>query len=91
MVDQINVDQRNGIKELLASGKKIEAIKLYREFTGKGLKESKEYVDEMISELIEHNPEKYSRLSSSGSGCRSTAVFFIFAGVGVFALLKLLV
>lgn len=33
------------IQVLLASGKKIEAIKLYRERTGVGLKEAKDFID----------------------------------------------
>jgi hypothetical protein len=33
------------IVELLRSGQKIQAIKLYREQTGAGLKESKDYVE----------------------------------------------
>jgi hypothetical protein len=33
--------------ELMRSGKKIEAIKLYREQTGVGLKEAKDYVESL--------------------------------------------
>lgn len=39
------VDSR--IVDLLASGQKIKAIKLYREQTGVGLKEAKEYVESL--------------------------------------------
>lgn len=35
------------LRQLIANGKKIEAIKRYREATGLGLKESKEYVDSL--------------------------------------------
>ena len=44
-VDQLNVGE--DIAELVRSGKKIEAIKRYREQTGLGLKESKEAVEAM--------------------------------------------
>jgi hypothetical protein len=37
------VDER--IRALLASGDKIEAVKLYRDLTGVGLKEAKDYVE----------------------------------------------
>ena len=37
----------DGIAELLAEGRKIEAIKLYRERTGVGLKEAKDAVDRL--------------------------------------------
>ncbi len=90
MIDQINSEQRNKIKEALSSGNKIEAIKIYREITGKSLKECKAYVGGLIAELIEHDPEKYAKLSSSGSGCRSAAMFLVVAGSGIIAALKIL-
>jgi hypothetical protein len=43
VLDNINVDLRNLIEE----GKKIEAIKKYRMVTGSGLKEAKEYIDNL--------------------------------------------
>lgn len=36
------------IKTLIAEGKKIKAIKRYREITGVGLKEAKDYIDKLI-------------------------------------------
>lgn len=39
------------IKNLLAEGKKIEAIKAYRIATGFGLKEAKEYVDSLEDKI----------------------------------------
>ncbi|SJU39198.1 Ribosomal protein L7/L12 C-terminal domain [Clostridioides difficile] len=36
------------IKNLILEGKKVEAIKKYRNATGLGLKESKEYIDSLI-------------------------------------------
>ena len=50
------------IAEALASRRKIEAIKIYREATGKGLKESKEFIEALIPKLKEWNPEKYAKL-----------------------------
>jgi hypothetical protein len=38
------------ILELCQQGKKIEAIKIYKEATGNGLKESKEYVEKLASD-----------------------------------------
>ncbi len=40
-------DRRNELAELLKQGQKIEAIKIYRELTGLGLKESKEDMEEL--------------------------------------------
>jgi ribosomal L7/L12-like protein len=45
----LGIDPQEGldrqIVELMRSGRKIEAIKVYREQTGAGLKESKDYVE----------------------------------------------
>jgi hypothetical protein len=42
---QVNV--RREVADALRAGRKIEAIKLYREATGVGLKEAKDYVEEV--------------------------------------------
>ena len=41
----LGVDEK--IVELMKAGQKIEAIKLYREQTGAGLKEAKDYVEKL--------------------------------------------
>jgi len=47
----VNLQLGRDLEQLLAAGKKIEAIKLVRERTGMGLKESKEAV-ERLEELM---------------------------------------
>ena len=37
------------LKNLIAEGKKIEAVKRYREITGISLKKSKEYIDSLVN------------------------------------------
>lgn len=37
----------NKLKKLVAKDKRIEAIKMYRNITGKGLKEAKEYINNL--------------------------------------------
>ncbi|HEU5368473.1 MAG TPA: ribosomal protein L7/L12 [Ktedonobacterales bacterium] len=39
------------LKQLLLRGKKIEAIKVYREQTGTGLKEAKDYIDALERQM----------------------------------------
>jgi len=51
---------------LLQDGKKIEAIKVYRQATGVGLKEAKESVEAIASE----------RGIESGGGCGTAVVLF---------------
>lgn len=36
------------VLDLIAQGKKVKAIKLYRELTGEGLKEASDYVDSLM-------------------------------------------
>lgn len=62
MADQPTQEQMEPIAEALASVRKIEAIKMYREATGKGLKEAKEFIDVLIPKLKEWDPEKYKKL-----------------------------
>jgi hypothetical protein len=60
-----NNDFQEQVKSLLLQGKKIEAIKIYREVSGLGLKESKDAV-----ELIESNLRGSGLLQAkTKSGC----------------------
>lgn len=47
-MEKMNIDEE--LRELLAEGKRIPAIKRLREETGMGLKEAKEYVDDLENE-----------------------------------------
>ncbi|MDT8719186.1 ribosomal protein L7/L12 [Clostridium sp. 19966] len=51
--DIITKDVRNELLSLISEGNKIKAIKKYRMITGLGLKESKEYVDQLSTQEIE--------------------------------------
>lgn len=68
--DHLNREQIEKIEEELNAENKIQAVKQVREFTGFGLKESKDLVDSHIKRLLEKDPEKYGHLMSRGtSGC----------------------
>ena len=56
------------IKQTLYRGEKIAAIKLHRDCTGAGLKESKEAVEFLEGELRKTSPEKFTA-AASGKGC----------------------
>jgi ribosomal protein L7/L12 len=51
ILNHLGVDPNQGanekVMELLKAGQKIQAIKLYREQTGAGLKEAKDYVESL--------------------------------------------
>jgi ribosomal protein L7/L12 len=67
------VDHMPAIEEAVRAGRKLEAIKLYREMTGLGLKESKDAVEE-LERRQKANPANVPQLipppaPASGSGC----------------------
>ena len=65
------------VADLLFAGRKIDAIKLYREQVkpGAGLKEAKEAVEQLEAGLRAQHPEKFT--AKAKSGC--TAVLALFA------------
>ena len=46
----LDPDDQSEIRALVTAGRKIDAIKYYRELTGSGLKSSKEMVETLVSE-----------------------------------------
>ena len=76
MADPPNDVEIGKIREALEEGNKIKAIKVYREATGKGLKEAKDSIDALVLELKQKDPERYAKLSS-GKGCTPVVVFGI--------------
>jgi ribosomal protein L7/L12 len=82
MADQPTDQQIEQITAALAAGRKIEAIKICREATGKGLKEAKDFTEALTAKLIEEDPERYAKLAKrQGGGCASVVAL----GVGLAA------
>ena len=50
--DADDADAHDPVRELLLQGRKIDAIKAYRERTGAGLKDARDAVDEMERQLL---------------------------------------
>ncbi len=61
-------DQLAAIQDCIFHGQKIQAIKLHRQATGFGLKESKEAVEAMETELRQTSREKFT-VAPAGKGC----------------------
>jgi len=59
-------EQRTAMTELLFIGQKIAAIKIYRQATGAGLKESKDFVDTLEAQLIQTMPERFQIVQYAG-------------------------
>ncbi len=83
MSDSNSEDHLLKVKDAIFAGQKIEAIKLYREHTGLGLKESKEAVEKLEAELRQSAADRFA--ASPAKGC-----FPVMAAVGVFVLWRLL-
>lgn len=70
------------INTALFAGRKIEAIKLYREFTGQGLKESKDFVEALEVELRTSSPEQFT--SPPRKGCFGMAIIMILVSCALY-------
>lgn len=82
---EIPAETKAAICDHLFEGRKIAAIKLYREATGEGLKESKDFVDALEARLREESPEKFTgpeRIEVSGTSCVVVLAALITLGVG---------
>jgi len=61
MPEPLSPEQLDQIHNDLFAGRKINAIKLYREATNVGLKEAKDAVEAMADELYQRSPERFTR------------------------------
>lgn len=68
---ELSEDHVREITDCLLTGRKIEAIKLYREASGEGLKEAKEFVESLTATLRENHPDKFP---AAKKGCASVIV-----------------
>jgi len=79
MAEELSAEQIQQISDSLASGSKIEAIKLYREFTGKDLKEAKDFVDALVPQLLQRDPQRYAKLQQA-KGCAGMLLLGVVCG-----------
>jgi len=70
----LNDETRDQITKAIFAGHKIEAIRIYREATAQGLKESKDFIEALTTELREQHPDK---VPESKSGCGPAVVLFV--------------
>ncbi|OGV65814.1 MAG: hypothetical protein A2283_07750 [Lentisphaerae bacterium RIFOXYA12_FULL_48_11] len=88
MIDPIPTEMAQKIANCLYAGRKIEAIKLYRDHTGKGLKESKDFIEALEAKLLSKEPEKFTAPpASNGKGCLMSG--FIVLAVFIFLIIIL--
>lgn len=73
------------IAAALYSGNKIEAIKLYREETDEGLKDSKDAIDEFERQLREASPGKFTAPARKGCMLLFVVTFTLFCLIKLIA------
>jgi hypothetical protein len=64
-------EQTRDMIDALLKGRKIEAIKIYRDATGEGLKEAKEFIEGLTATLREKHPDKFP---AAKGGCTSVLI-----------------
>lgn len=88
MSDQIPPDQAAAIQDALFRGRKIEAIKLYRESRSVGLAEAKSEVDKLEARLRQESPDRF-QAAPAGKGCLGITVGVVLLVAGATVLLWL--
>lgn len=79
MPNEPSQEKLEQLRDAIFARRKIEAIKLYREFSGSGLATSKDYIEKLTEELEAKHPEKFA---AKPKGC-SVAAVLLAAGVVV--------
>ena len=74
-------DQAQRIKDELFGGNKIQAIKIYRQQTGVGLKEAKDAVEKLEAALRTSSPDQFAK--PRAAGCSSVILIIIMISLGV--------
>jgi ribosomal protein L7/L12 len=80
------VDELTPIENAILAGRKIDAIKLYRDQTSAGLAEAKAAVDDMEARLRIEAPERFVK-GAGKSGCTVTVGVFVIATVSAWIIL----
>ena len=80
MKKELTEDELKQIFDAIVSRRKIQAIKIYREATGEGLKEAKVAIEEITASLAEKHPEL---MPKNASGCLSLIIAGVILYYGV--------
>lgn len=70
-------DDAQKMTELIFAGQKIGAIKMYKEATSLGLKESKQFIDALEKQLREECPDNFAHAAGSGCSIKTAAVILL--------------
>jgi hypothetical protein len=76
MATELTPEQREAFAKALYAGRKIDAIKQLRELSGLGLKESKEIIERLESELRATHPERFLDPRTKSKSCLLLLILF---------------
>ena len=77
--ETLSNDAADQIEAALFAGKKIQAIRLHRQATGQGLKESKDFIEALEVELRRTEPLRFTAPPAKGCGLTVLCLFAIVA------------
>lgn len=83
MPDPLTPEQLEQIHNELFAGRKISAIKIYREATHIRLKEAKEAIEAMARDLYQRSPGRFTRDPNAKRGCGTAMLFFVVAAAAL--------
>ena len=72
MSNPIPAEVAQQIANCIYAGQQLQAIKLYRDSSGQGLKESKDFIELLAVELRGKDPQKFTQ-TPAGKGCMGMA------------------
>ena len=88
-MNQLTEQQRQAISADVFAGRKIEALKRYREATGVGLKEAKDAVEAIEKDLRQREPDKFAKPAGK-AGCMSVVALVALAVSAVWVTIYIL-
>jgi hypothetical protein len=83
MPQSLSDEQVQQISAAVFAGRKIEAIKLYRQATRLGLKESKDFIEALEVRLRQESPGEFTA-PPRAAGCSSTAAMLAVAAAAIY-------
>lgn len=81
------IDAEPIILDLIEKGAKLQAVKAYKEMHDCGLKEAKDYIDEIEKKLYPERESSISNGNGNGNGCMITILIAITTTLSAFWLL----
>ena len=84
MESDLSDEQWEQIDAELFAGRKVGAIKLFREFTGVDLVTAKEFIDKYQGDLFEKLPDRFEKTTSQG--CLSVIILAMMIAIAIGAM-----